>query len=107
MPTPKQHETSLARQAAYRARQADARKNELAAKGLPATPPISTLPSAARWNALQQSARASIETMRDEMECYYSDRSESWQDGERGVAFQEKIDSINDLLDSLDSLSDA
>ncbi len=106
MPTPKKYTNTAARVAAYRERQRIARQNELAAKGLPAAPPISTLPSAARWNALQQSARASIETMRDEMETYHGERTESWQDGERGVAFQEKIDSINDLLETLDALND-
>ena len=51
MPQPKQHASNAARQAAFRARREQARLVELAGKGLPSLPMISSLPGWARWNA--------------------------------------------------------
>lgn len=104
MPTPKQHEDAAARQRAYRERQAAAREAELKAKGLPVAPPISTMPSKARWTALEAQAKATLQTLRDEMENYHSERSESWQESERGEAFGDRIQALDEILSALDEL---
>lgn len=104
MPQPRLHPDPAARQRAYRARQADARRDERQAKGLPAAAPIPTLPSRARWLALQARARAALEAARDEMQAYHDDRSEAWQAGGRAAALLEHLDALTQLLDDLDAL---
>jgi hypothetical protein len=104
MPQPRQHADHAARQRAYRARQAAARREELQAKGLPAAPPIATLPSRTRWQALVAQARLALETARDEMQTYYDDRSAAWQEGERAATLQEHLDLLDQVLADLDSL---
>ena len=105
MPPPRQHNTNAERQAAYRQRQAEARRHEQKAKGLPAAPPIPTMPSMARWRALHEQARASLQTMFEEMEAYRDERSEQWQEGEKGVAFQEMLDRVEEAFSSVDELT--
>lgn len=104
MPTPRKHPTGAARQAAYRARQAAARDRERTAKGLPAAPPIPTMPSEARWRALIEQARTALETARNEMEGYVDERSEAWQEGERGEAMRERIDALDSVLSDIEEL---
>ena len=105
----RQHPDNAAKQRAYRARQADARRAELQARGLPPTAPIPTLPSRAGYpragvHALLAQARLSLETARDEMQAYHDDRSEAWQQGERAAALQDHLDALAQLLDDLDAL---
>jgi hypothetical protein len=101
MPQPRQYADNAAKQRAYRARQADARRNEQAAKGLPPAPPLPTLPSQARWQALLARTRCELETLRDELQAYYDARSETWQEGERAAALLEQIESLDQALEAL------
>ena len=101
MPQPRHHADNAAKQRAYRARQAAARRSEQAAKGLPPAPPLPTLPSQARWLALLARARHDLETTRDEMQAYYDARSETWQQGERATALLEQIESLEQALEAL------
>src|SRR5215831_18492617 len=94
MPQQRRYEDNAAKQRAYRVRQAQARHAEQQAKGLPAAPPLPTLPSRARWQALLTQARLALETARDEMQAYYEDRSETWQQGERAATLAEQIDQL-------------
>jgi hypothetical protein len=108
MPQQRQHPANAARQRAYRARQTQARRDELHAKGLPPVPPQPPqppLPSRARWDALLVQARLSLETARDEMHAYYDDRSEAWQNSERAATLADHIDQLETLIDALDALS--
>lgn len=104
MPQQRHHPDNAARQAAYRARQAQARCAELQARGIPPAPPRATLPSRARWHALLAQARLSLETARDEMQAYFEDRSDAWQEGERAATLQERLDTLGQVLDDLDAL---
>ena len=45
-----------------------------------------------------------VETMRDDAQAYFDDRSETWQDGDVGQEYQ---DMLNDLDSSCDQLSEA
>jgi hypothetical protein len=101
MPQQRRYEDNAAKQRAYRARQAQARREEQQAKGLPAAPP---LPSRARWQALLTQARLALETTRDEMHAYYEDRSEAWQQGERAATLAEQIDQLEVVLNELEAL---
>jgi hypothetical protein len=100
MPTPRQHTDQAARQKAYRERQRQARETELAAKGLPALPAIPTMPGRARWTAMLDQARAMLGTMREEMETYHDERSEEWQESERGQEFTANVEAVSELADA-------
>jgi hypothetical protein len=104
MPQQRRYHDNAAKQRAYRARQAQARREEQQAKGLPPAPPLPTLPSTARWQALLTQARLALETARDEMQAYYEDRSEIWQQGERAATLAEQIDQLGVVLDELEAL---
>ena len=109
MPQPRLHPDPAAKQRAYRARQAAARRDEQLAKGLPDAPPIPTLPSRAGYPragvlALQAQARIALAAARDEMQAYHDDRSPAWQAGERAAALLEHLDALAQLLDDLDAL---
>jgi hypothetical protein len=106
MPQQRRYADNAARQQAYRARQEQARRADLQAKGLPPVAPLPTLPSQARWQALISRARLALETARDEMQAYYDDRSETWQQGERAAALAEQIDQLEVVLAELDALPD-
>ncbi len=105
MPTPKQYESRADRQKAYRQRTQQARMQEQEAKGLPPAPPVPTMPSIARWKALHEQARAALDTMQSEMQGYFDERSETWQEGEKGEAFQEILDRVEEARTAVDDLS--
>jgi hypothetical protein len=104
MPQPRKYASPAARQAAFRARREQARQIELAAKGLPSLPVIASMPGWARWNASFKAAHELIADTLGEMQDYYADRSESWQEGERGEEHQEKISSVETIADALSDL---
>jgi hypothetical protein len=104
MPQQRHYQDNAAKQRAYRVRQAEARRAEQQAKGLPPVPPLPTLPSRARWQALLTQARLALETVRDEMHAYYEDRSEAGQQGERAATLAEQIDQLEVVLNELEAL---
>jgi hypothetical protein len=104
MPQARIHASAAARQAAFRARREQARQQELAAKGLPASPSIPSLPGWARWRASFVAAQALLSETLSEMQDYYEERSESWQESERGEEHQEKTASVEAVQDALGDL---
>ena len=104
MPQHRKYNTNAERQEAYRARRERARQIALAAKGLPSLPSIATIPGWTRWNASFTAAHALIEDSLSEMQEYFDNRSESWQEGERGEEHQERIASAEAVLDAIDEL---
>jgi len=104
MPTPRQHSSPAERQKAYRARQEAARLAALEAKSLPPAPAIPTMPGEKRWAALNAQARAALEAIQGEMQGYFDARSEAWQEGEKGEAFQERLDRLDALLNEWDDI---
>ncbi len=100
----RKHESNGARQAAYRVRQAAQRRQELADRGLPSFPPLASLPGTARWNAAIQRCVALLTLVCEEMSAYYEDRSETWQESDRGQTHQERIEALSDLLASLEEI---
>jgi broad specificity phosphatase PhoE len=77
---------------------------EQEAKGLPPAPAIPTMPSMARWKAPHEQARAALDTMQEEMQGYFDDRSEAWQEGEKGEAFQEILDRVEEARTAVEDL---
>jgi hypothetical protein len=105
MPTPRKYATAAERQAAYRQRQEAARRAALEAKNMPATAPISTMPSLSRWKALKEQAQAILQTMLEEMEAYRDERSEQWQESDKGAAFEEMIDQVDTARNSVEEIA--
>jgi len=101
MPQPRRHPDNAAKQRAYRARQVQARTQEQQAKGLPPAAPLPTVPSRARWQALLTQAQRALETVQSEMLAYYDNRSEPWQESERGIALTEDLEQLSAVLDEL------
>ncbi len=104
MPTPRKYATEAEKHRAYRERRATARLQELQAKGLPAAPPIATMPGTARWQSLIQHGYAALDASRDEMDVYFDERSEEWQQSERGEELQERIERLTEITDMLNEL---
>jgi hypothetical protein len=88
--------TPAQKQAAYRERQ------RLKAIGqLPASPGACNIPAEKRWSTALSQALRLMEQTRDEMQAYTDDRTEQWQESERGEAMQERIDSLSSVIDDL------
>jgi len=104
MPQPKRHVSAAARQAAYRDRCEQARRMEQAAKGLPSLPVIASLPGWKRWNASLKAAHEMIACTLEEMNGYFDERSETWQQSDRGEDHQALIAAVEEVLDGLSSL---
>jgi hypothetical protein len=102
--TDKQRTQTAARQQRFRERQAQVRRTEQLAKGLPALPVIPTLPGWPRWNASFLAAQELIACSLGEMQGYFEDRSESWQESQRGDDHQEKIASVEAIMQALGDL---
>lgn len=49
-------------------------------------------------------ARTLFETITVEMDAYYEDKSESWKDSERGEAFTERMESIEEIVTLIQDL---
>jgi hypothetical protein len=106
MPQQKKHASHAARQAAYRQRSLEARQQEQAARGLPALPVVSPLPGTVRWRAAVCSARLLLETVHAEMQAYCEERSETWQEGERGQLFTDRLQALEAALSSLEEMDE-
>ena len=105
MPTPRKHQNAAACQAAYRRRQEEARRQELQRKGLPALPPVPTIPGEARWRKMLAEAGALLSMVVDEREAYFDDRSDEWRESDKGDAFQERSDAVTNILNDIDDLA--
>ena len=66
---------------------------------------IATLPGQARWIAALSSAQALVAQVSTEMRDYYDERTETWQESERGEQFQERLDALEELLSQFEQIS--
>jgi hypothetical protein len=104
MPTARRYADAAKRQAAYRRRQAEARTRALTTRGVPALPGVATIPGHPRWEALTRQADLLLRTTLEEMQAYYDQRSESWQESERGAEFLERVQAIEEAQAALEEL---
>ena len=56
---------------------------------------------ACEWN----SRPALLALIRDESASYYDDRSEAWQEGDRGEEHAERVEVLTELVNGLEDLS--
>lgn len=103
MPQPRLHASQAARQAAYRQRQAEARRKELEVRGLPPLPAIATLPGNVRWRQATSEAACLLMCVATEMQVYFNERSDEWQESERGETHQERTDAIEEIAGALEA----
>ena len=101
MPQERKYTSSANRQAAYRKRCDLERRIELVSRGIPPLPAIPTMPGWPRWNTAMRLAQDLIQRTQAEMEQYFDDRSETWQESERGVEHQNTTDILEAVLDTM------
>ena len=95
MPRTRKYQTNGERQAAYRRRCA---QQEDAG-------PIPSAPGRRRWKAMLKTASALIESATSEMQYYFDDHSEQWQDSQAGESLAEMLESAEDALASLENIA--
>jgi hypothetical protein len=49
-------------------------------------------------------ARTMVEAVKQEREDYYDERSETWQDSDKGADFQQDTEALDAVLDAMDGL---
>ena len=102
MPRRRRYATSAERQAAYRHRRESlAGASQLAQAVIPPVPAISSMPAHKRWRGLLKHATLLVDQAAREMQNYSESRSEEWQSSERGEAFAETLDAVQDALAAL------
>jgi hypothetical protein len=101
MSTEKQRAQIAMRQQRFRHRQADARRTEQQARGLPPLPAIPTMPGNTRWRAMIEQAHTLLSEAVDEMQSYHDDRSEQWQDSTKAEDLLAKIEYLEETMSSL------
>jgi hypothetical protein len=62
------------------------------------------MPGQRRWDAMRRQALCFVEQVASEMETYNEQRSEKWQDSEKGEAFIEMMESIAEIAAALREL---
>jgi hypothetical protein len=100
MPQPKKYESSAARQAAYRRRQRE-RIGLQDSKRVARETSVPSLPGRKRWKVMVGQALTLVEVVHREMESYYLQKSETWQESESGEAFLDLMESIQEAGDVL------
>jgi hypothetical protein len=104
MPQYRKYKSNSQRQAAYRARQVNERRRELADRGLPPLPKISTMPGAVRWTAALERCVALLEMVRDEISEYCEERSEHWHQTGRAEMHKDNVKALERLLNKLEDI---
>ncbi len=98
MPQPRLYRSDADRQAAYRARCRQARQQQMEAKGLPPIPALPTVAGRARWKAALCQAEQLVGIVFQEMQDYYDERSQEWQESEKADQFLERHEQIDQIV---------
>jgi|FrelakmetLWP11LW_1041352.scaffolds.fasta_scaffold124280_1 hypothetical protein len=91
MPQIRKYANAAERQAAYRQRCAQGQQFKA----------ISQTPGYRRWNAMKAQALSLLEQIASEMQCYCNQRSDAWQDSERGETFVDQMDTLEQIANEL------
>lgn len=103
MPRPRRYADGAERQAAYRRRQSAVATQPRSCGGVPLRP-VPEGAGHARWKALTRNAHLLLQTAQAEMQEYLEQRSESWQDSERGAVLLERLQAIEEAQTTLEDL---
>jgi hypothetical protein len=104
MPQPAKYKNQAARQAAYRARQGQAAREAAKQRGLPPLPALPAMPGTARWKAALTLALRLVEEVGEQMQSYFDERSQTWQESERAQDFTVRVQAIEEVREALDLL---
>ena len=104
MSEPRKYLTNADRQRAWRQRQQAAQQQHLSQRGLPALPALPTLAGTPRWNAGLAMAQALVAMVHQEMTDYAQQRSQRWQEGERGAEFSERLEAVEELCSQFEQI---
>jgi hypothetical protein len=102
MPTPRRHADPASRQRAYRQR---LKAVVSVGPGIPLPAAIRAMPSHPRWKALQDKARAHLASVVCEMESYRDGRSDEWQESDKAIAFEERLDLVREALQAIEAIA--
>ena len=97
MPMPRKYDSAAQRQASYRARR---RARGESPAGSAANGSVYR-----RWHAMHRQALGLLEQVLREMQDYHDQRSESWQDSERGESFVEVMESLAETVETLKDIT--
>jgi hypothetical protein len=101
MPQPKQHGSAAQKQAAYRNRLRQREQAVQSAKGLTPLPAIGAIPGTRRWKQVLEVAEQAVRDVQGQMQTYYEDRSEQWQEADKGDTFIERMNAVEQLVDQI------
>lgn len=104
MPQPGKYPNNAARQAAYRQRCRQAAKEQARKRGLPPLPALPPLPGSARWRAALALAQRLLEEVCSQMQTYFEQRSETWQESERGQDFIQRLQELEEVCEQMETL---
>ena len=62
------------------------------------------MPGNARWIDAIAQAACLLTSVVAEMQDYFDDRSEEWQDSERAEAHQERMEAVQEIVDALEGV---
>jgi hypothetical protein len=100
MPTPRKHENASAKQRAYRERQITRRLEG----SRPGKRFGSHRAATARCKTVQAQTLELLCSLKEELQAYWDDRSETWQESERGEAFQNLIEQVEEACSSVENI---
>jgi len=95
MPTLRKYANAAQRQAAYRRRLADQPQSKLVTTAIPPVPGLR------RWRAMRNQCVSILDAAVGEMEIYHNQRSDAWQDSERGEEFTDMMESMAEIAAAL------
>lgn len=62
------------------------------------------MPGTARWKAQHLLALNTLQAMGAEMQDYFENRTEGWQEGERGQAMMSRLELLDDVIAAVQEL---
>jgi hypothetical protein len=62
------------------------------------------MPGTARWNAALTLALRLVEEVSEQMQDYFDERSQTWQDSDRAQDFTTRLDNVEAAREALDLL---
>ncbi len=63
---------------------------------------MSNLPNTSHWRSLKESARQTLEKLQKEMQDYFDERSDKWQESDKGFDFEETLDELASVISDLE-----
>lgn len=96
----REYQSNALRQAAYRRRREGTEDAHVARR----MPSIPITPGRRRWNAMLKESSLLLDHAAREMEDYFDQRSEQWQDSEVGECLAQTLESAQDALAILEDV---